>query len=188
VNGKGAEKSNRLESGDVSFHVKGSERQVRFPTSSSTNKTIMKLASTIETLNDLIEVCKDGQEGFRDASENVKDHALKALFSSYSLQRSKFVGELQQHVTSLGESPEKTSGFVSAIHRGWIDLKGALTKGSDHAILAECERGEDYAVDAYRKALDEELPSNIREDVATQYAAVQAAHDDIRDRRDAVAE
>jgi len=138
-------------------------------------------------INDLIEICKDGQEGFQDASENVKHSDLKTLFSGYSLQRSKFAGELQQLVIGLGEEPEKSSSVASAMHRGWIDLKAALTQGGDHAILAECERGEDYAVSAYRDALAGELPANIRGTVSAQSAAVQAAHDDIRNRRDASA-
>jgi uncharacterized protein (TIGR02284 family) len=142
----------------------------------------------ITTLNYLIEICKDGQEGFHSASENVKHSDLKALFSGYSIQRSKFASDLQQCVIPLGEEPEKTSSFASAVHRGWIDLKAAFTKGSDHAILAECERGEDYAVSAYLDALADELPTNIRKIILTQSAAVQAAHDDIRHRRDACAE
>jgi len=144
--------------------------------------------TTTSTINGLIEICKDGQEGFQDASENVKHSDLKTLFSGYSLQRSKFAGDLQKMVIGLGEEPETTSSIASAVHRGWIDLKAAVTRGSDHAILAECERGEDHAVSAYRDALAEELPANIREIVLTQSAAVQAAHDDIRDRRDACAE
>lgn len=148
----------------------------------------MKTATTIDILNDLIEICKDGQDGFRDASENVQSHELKTLFATYSLQRSKFAGDLQQHVTRLGVEPEKSSSIASAIHRGWIDLKSAITKGGDHAILAECERGEDHAVAAYRDALENELPANILSDISEQAAAVQTAHDDIRDRRNELAE
>ena len=148
----------------------------------------MKTSNTVEILNDLIQICKDGQEGFRDASENVRDAELKTLFGRYALQRSKFAGELQQHVTRLGEDAEKRSSVASALHRGWIDLKSAFTKGSDHAILAECERGEDHAVAAYKDALTQELPADVRSDVEEQFAGVQSAHDDIRDRRDASAE
>jgi len=147
-----------------------------------------KIDTTTTTLNGLIKICKDGQDGFRDASENVKHSDLKTVLSGYSLQRSKFAGELQQLVIDLGEEPEKSSSIASAVHRGWIDLKAALTRGSDRAILAECERGEDHAVNAYRDALGEDLPANIRETVSTQCATVQSAHDDIRDRRDACAE
>jgi uncharacterized protein (TIGR02284 family) len=148
----------------------------------------MKTATTVDILNDLIEICKDGQDGFRDASENVRSPELKTLFAQYSLQRSKFAGELQQHVLHLGQEPEKTSTVASAIHRGWIDLKAAFSQGSDHAILTECERGEDLAVDAYRDALEEELPADIRDTVYTQCTVVQTTHDDIRDRRDTAAD
>jgi uncharacterized protein (TIGR02284 family) len=142
---------------------------------------------TTQTLNSLIEICKDGQDGFRDASENIKHADLKTLLSGYSLQRSKFAGELQQLVIGLGEEPEKSSSIASAIHRGWIDLKAAFTKGSDHAILTECERGEDYAESSYIKALETKLPTHIHKTLLTQSTAVHEAHNDIRDRRDACA-
>lgn len=143
--------------------------------------------NTTQTLNSLIEICKDGQDGFRDASENIKHADLKTLLSSYSLQRSKFAGELQQVVIGLGEEPEKNSSIASAIHRGWIDLKAAFTKGSDHAILAECERGEDYAVSVYSKALETKLPAHIHEILLSQSTAIHQAHNDIRNRCDACA-
>ena len=58
-------------------------------------------------MNGLIETLKDGQEGFRQAAEAVKDTRLKALFSEYSLQRSKFAGELQNEAIGLGERDRK---------------------------------------------------------------------------------
>ena len=65
---------------------------------------------TISTINSLIETLKDGQEGFRQAAEAVKDSQLKTLFNEYSLQRSRFAGELQNEAIGMGESdPENTS-------------------------------------------------------------------------------
>src|SRR6267143_3005484 len=109
----------------------------------------------LSTINGLIETLKDGQEGFRQASAAVKDSQLKTLFSEYSLQRSKFAGELQNEAISLGEHhPENASSTAGAMHRAWINLKSAITSGDDHAILAECERGEDSAVSEYKKAME----------------------------------
>lgn len=140
----------------------------------------------ISTVNSLIETLKDGQEGFRQASEAVKDSQLKSLFSEYSLQRSKFAGELQSEARSLGESdPETTSSTAGALHRAWINLKSAITNQDDHAILAECERGEDSAVSEYKKAMEEELPSTLREIISRQYTDVKAAHDRVKALRDA---
>ena len=142
---------------------------------------------TISTLNSLIETLKDGQEGFRQAAEAVKDSQLKTLFNEFSLQRSKFAGELQSHAIQLGESnPEDSSSTAGALHRAWINMKSAITSQDDHAILAECERGEDSAVAEYKKAMEDvELPSSVRDVVSRQYTDVKAAHDKVKALRDA---
>lgn len=148
----------------------------------SMSTTIKSIASV---LNSLIETCKDGQEGFRNAAENVRTADFKSLFSELSMQRQQFIGELQTLVRGLGEDTEKSGSVAGALHRGWIDLKSALTSGDEHAILAECERGEDSAVAEYRDALEhDELPANVRAVVRQQFMGVQAAHDRVRDLRD----
>ena len=136
---------------------------------------------TISVLNELIETCKDGQEGFRQASEAVKDTSLKSLFGRFSQQRAQFAGELQQEVIRLGGDPEDSGSVAATMHRGWINLKGAITGGDEASIISECERGEDSAKEEYRKALENNaLPSSLRDTVERQYAQVKAVHDQIR--------
>jgi uncharacterized protein (TIGR02284 family) len=149
--------------------------------------TMSQQKEIISTVNGLIETLKDGQQGFKEAAEAVKDTQLKSLFSEYSLQRAKFAGELQSEAISLGESnPEDSSSTAGAMHRAWINLKSAITSQDDHAILAECERGEDSAVAEYKKAMEEDtLSANIRETISRQYADVKSAHDRIKALRDA---
>jgi uncharacterized protein (TIGR02284 family) len=144
---------------------------------------------TTSILNHLIETLKDGQEGFRAASEDVESTALKTLFSEYSLQRGQFVGELQSLARTYGESsPEDSGSAAGALHRSWINLKSALAAHDAHAVLAECERGEDSAVEEYRKALAEpDLPVEVIDTIRSQYTEVQLAHDRVRDLRDSMA-
>jgi uncharacterized protein (TIGR02284 family) len=71
------------------------------------------------------------------------------------------------------------------LHRGWINLKSAVTGGDEHAILAECERGEDSAVAEYKKALADGLSPSAQEVVSRQFAEIKAAHDRIKSLRDA---
>jgi len=140
----------------------------------------------ISTLNSVIETLKDGQEGFRQAAEAVKDSQLKSLFTELSLQRSKFAGELQNHIIQMGEpKPEDSSSTAGALHRAWINMKAAITSRDDHAILSECERGEDSAVAEYKKAMEAELPSPARDLLSRQYSDIKAAHDKVKALRDA---
>ena len=82
---------------------------------------------TRSVLNDLIQTCKDGQQGFQEAANHVKDANVRAMFLEYSQQRSRFVGELQQEVMGLGGDPEKSGSTMGALHRGWIDFKAKVT-------------------------------------------------------------
>jgi uncharacterized protein (TIGR02284 family) len=135
----------------------------------------------IATLNDLIETCKDGQQGYTDAAENVKSGEYKTLFHTYAQQRAQLAAELQAEVQRLGGDPEHSGSTAAALHRRWIDVKSLVTGHDDAAIINECERGEDVAVEAYEKGLKESLPVNIKEIVTRQFGQVKAAHDRIRD-------
>jgi uncharacterized protein (TIGR02284 family) len=137
--------------------------------------------NVISVLNNLIETCKDGQDGFQTAAEGVKRSDFKSLFYQYSQQRAQFAGELQAEVGRLGGEAEKTGSVAATLHRGWINIKSAVTGEDETAVLAECERGEDSAVSNYKDALaDANLPSDVRAIVERQYAQVREAHDRIR--------
>lgn len=143
------------------------------------------IKSTISTLNDVIEILKDGQHGFKTAAEDVKVPELARIFNRYSQQRAEFVAELQARVVGLGADVEKTGSVTGAMHRGWINLKAALSSNEPHAVLEEAERGEDAAVAEYKKALDNsDLDLPTRDILSRQYADVRAAHDQVKQLRD----
>jgi len=138
----------------------------------------------ISTLNNLIETCKDGQNGFQTAAEGVQNSNLKSSFYEFGQQRARYVGELQTLVRELGGDPETTGSTSATLHRGWINIKSLITGQDDEAILNEAERGEDVAKDQYKKALEMSLPANVTTVIQKQYQEVQAAHDKVKALRD----
>jgi len=138
----------------------------------------------ISTLNELIETCKDGQEVFKQAAEGVERSDLKSLFFEFSQQRAHFAGELQGIVQKLGGDPETSGSTAGAMHRGWINLKSAITGKDEQAVLNECERGEDSARNTYKDALDDDLPTYIMDTVRNQYDSIVQAHDRVKALRD----
>ena len=138
------------------------------------------LDAIASALNQLIQVCKDGESGFRTSAEAVKDENLRRLFQSYSQQRAEFTSELQLEVRRLARDPVDAGHATAAVHRAWMDLKGRMTGTDDAAVVAEAERGEDVAVKAYEEVLKRDLPSDIRTLVERQLLEIRQAHDHVR--------
>lgn len=143
---------------------------------------------TIKLLQELVNTCRDGQNGYRDAADQVTDSHLREFFNEQSLARAGFAGELEQEIIRLGKADPNTSGSSAAgIRRAWMDFKLGLG-GGDATILASVDSGEDRAKATFEKALQE---PNLPEDVATlvrrQLVGIVAAHDHVRSLRDAKA-
>jgi uncharacterized protein (TIGR02284 family) len=139
----------------------------------------------VSVLNNLIETCKDGEKGFKEAAEGLKSADLKAKFLEYSRERGQMAAELQAEVRRLGGDPDKSGSMSASLHRGWMDLKAALTGHDDHAIVSEAERGEDVAKKAYEDALKSaDLSATALPLVQQQATKVRRVHDEVRDLRD----
>lgn len=129
----------------------------------------------ISVLNDLIEVSRDGQQGFLKAAEDAQNPELKSLFSSRAAEIAAAVSELQAQVAALGGKPEEHGSVAGALHRGWVSLRTAVADRNDLAILEETEKGEDLAKKKYADALQEtELSSDILALVERQYQGCYA--------------
>jgi uncharacterized protein (TIGR02284 family) len=138
----------------------------------------------VDTLNDLIETCKDGEYGFRTSAEHAKSAALRQLLGSRADGCRLAAGELQSLVAELGGKAEDSGTASGALHRGWVAVRSALSGYTDVAILEECERGEDAALERYRNALKKDLPPDVMTVVERQYEGVKRNHSSVRMMRD----
>ena len=134
---------------------------------------------TIAHLNRLIETSKDGELGYRTAAHHVRNPQLQSIFEDYERQRANFARQLQAEVERLGGEVGESGSLSAAIHRGWIDVKSALSGGDGWAILAACELGEAAASAAYEKVLDMDISGPIRLTVSHQAQQVRDAHQHI---------
>jgi uncharacterized protein (TIGR02284 family) len=103
----------------------------------------------VDHLNDLIAINKNAEAGFLNAARNIRNSELETQLTDYASRHGKFLTELQDEVVRLDGSPTHEGTAGGALHRGWMDLKSALTGHSAGAILASCESGEDSAMAAY---------------------------------------
>ncbi len=142
--------------------------------------------STLEsTVKSVINVLQDGQKGFADIGEHLKDETLKRYFLAESLKRARFRAELENELHRHGVKDVHETGTVSGtLHRAWGDVKGKVFGSSDHELLATAEQGEDIAKKTYTEALEQELPLPLNQLLTEQFAHIQTSHDYVKRHRD----
>jgi uncharacterized protein (TIGR02284 family) len=142
---------------------------------------------TIEVLNDLVTINNDRIVGYERALEETKpaDADLKNLFTSMIDESRKIRIDLAGEVQALGGEFEAGTTASGKLYRAWMDVKAVFTGHDRHTVLANCERGEDAAQDAYKDALSEnKLPNYISTMLETQRQILKASHDRIKALRD----
>lgn len=144
--------------------------------------------TTVNVLNDLIEINNDRADGFDRAAADLKEENvdLKAIFSQMSSGSRKNVTELAGLVGKNGDAPDTGNTILGTLHRAWIDIKATFGGDDRHSILAECERGEDAIKKAYKDALQEnDLGEEVRNTLLAQQKEINTSHDAIKALRDA---
>jgi uncharacterized protein (TIGR02284 family) len=151
----------------------------------------MENQKSIDALNSLIEINNDRIEGYETASKETDESDLKTLFAQLAQTSYECKEELVDEVNELGGKPIEGTKVSGKFFRVWMDVKAALTGKDRKAILNSCEYGEDVAVNAYNKVLEDDV-KNLTPDqlviVQEQYTLIKADHDKIKTLRDSLVE
>ena len=147
----------------------------------------MSTTQTIEILNDLVEINNDRITGYERALKELdgQDTDLLPVFTGFIGESHKIKMELATEITALNGEVEQGTTASGKIYRAWMDVKAVFSGHGRHAVLENCEAGEDAAQRAYKSALaDESLTGFVREMVSQQQLALKASHDKIKALRD----
>jgi uncharacterized protein (TIGR02284 family) len=150
----------------------------------ATETKLSLTSASIDVLNDLIQVNLDSRDGFRHAAGEIEQVNISNMFMQLADEREHQAQELKSLVSLNGEEPTKDGSIAAAAHRTWMDLRTALGGGLQ-AVLDEAERGEDHIKGKYEDALKQNAGTAASDILHRQFAAVKAAHDRVRDMRDA---
>ena len=132
---------------------------------------------------ELVETLKDGERGFADAAEKLRDSEhpeWATTLQRLSEQRAGFSREIVDLGHEYGDDVDESGTVAAALHRGWISLKDALTGDDASGVLGAAATGEDHTVSEYEKALELDLSTGFRDLVVRQKASVLAARDEVK--------
>ena len=136
----------------------------------------------VDSLHKLIELNKDSDRGYKEASENIEDPELKTILYRLSQQRAEFRGDIEEILRKdYHDDANPSDSFLSKLHRGWMDFKSSISSNDNQAVLDECIRGEKHAIETYEEELSEHLPKYIEEQLNAQLTMVKGALNQINE-------
>ena len=132
----------------------------------------------ISVLNSLITTTIDSANGFERSAEDADVPQFIDMFREFAQERRQVVGRRQEHVRMLGGTPNDDGSLKANLHRRFVDLRDAISRGGDKEIIEEVERGEDYLKSKYDAALEDgELSADTMALIREAYQSVRAGHD-----------
>lgn len=135
----------------------------------------------ISALNTIITTLYDGENGFKEAAEEVDNVSLAGRFRTLSQQRYDFGHAIKPFIKQMGGEVDKGGSITASLHRALIDLKTAVSGNDEAAVLGECIRGEESALKTYQDVIiDEALPVGARDVLRSQLDAITSSLAEMR--------
>jgi uncharacterized protein (TIGR02284 family) len=75
---------------------------------------------TQRIVSDLLDVCEDGEQGFRRCAERIDRPELRQLFEQRAQECRRAADELARLVGERAAEPESGGSVSGAVHRGWV--------------------------------------------------------------------
>ncbi|GAA4351962.1 PA2169 family four-helix-bundle protein [Hymenobacter saemangeumensis] len=135
----------------------------------------------VDTLNELALFVNDRIEGYKTAAKETKDAQNQKYYQELVQQSEQFVNEINGFARSAGGDAESSTTLKGKFYRGFMDAKAIVTNRDEASILDSNIYGEEWALKAYREALDNsELSGPARQAVERQFKASQQTYEQLK--------
>lgn len=130
----------------------------------------------VGSLQHLVVIAVDGEEGYTKAAEMVSSKDLLAQFEQAATSRNIQAEAIRNYLSDNGiEKPAHEGNFTGVLHRAWLDVKGTLSNRSDSVSISSCLTGDKAAVDAYQDISSEkDLSADLHKLLTEHLEALQS--------------
>ena len=141
---------------------------------------------TEHSLNDLIEIARDGGDFYTEAAGRVEDSELSALFGQMATHKRDIVAGLSADVAATGGEPAEHGTIVGSMAQSYADVRAALGD-TNYEYVAQLEEAEDRLMKAFKDTLnDDDTPTAAKTAAEKYLPRVVECHDIMRSRKQAL--
>lgn len=143
-------------------------------------------SKTEHSLNELIEIARDGEDFYNEAATKVNDVELETLFKRIANNKADIASSLSRAVAAAGGKPATDGTFVGSVQKMYGNFRAALGD-TQYGYVAQLEETEDRLLEAFKEVLaDEDTTPLVRTEVTRLLPEVQDTHKVMRKRKHAM--
>lgn len=138
------------------------------------------------SLNDLIEIARDGGDFYTEAAGKVDDSELSSLFTQMATHKRDIVAGLSADVAATGGVPAEHGTIVGSMAKSYADVRAALGD-TNYEYVAQLEEAEDRMMKAFKDTLnDGDTPAAAKTAAEKYLPRVVECHNIMRSRKQAL--
>lgn len=135
------------------------------------------------SLNDLIEIARDGSDFYTEAAGKVDSPELSTLFQQMAGHKREILTGLTADVAATGGNPADHGTMVGSMRKVYAKARAAMGD-TDYAYVAELEELEDRLLHAFRETIeDSDTPAAAKAAAQKYLPRVVECHDIMRNRK-----
>lgn len=135
------------------------------------------------SLNDLIEIARDGGDFYAEAAGKVEDSELSTLFGQMAMHKRDIVAGLSADVAATGGEPAEHGTTVGTMAQAYTNVRAALGD-TNYEYVSQLEQAEDRLMAAFRDTInDNDTPEAAKASAEKYLPRVIECHNIMRSRK-----
>ncbi|MEZ4616086.1 MAG: PA2169 family four-helix-bundle protein [Caldilineaceae bacterium] len=137
------------------------------------------------TLKHLITLNYDSVGAYEMAADLLKNEQYVQICREYVEQRNHFIDELSHLISEYGAEAPDVESMAGLMQDVWMNIRN-IVSGNDTAVIVECDRGDELAIEHYHDALNKSLPEDVDILLRKQFGLLKGGHERIHRLADAL--
>lgn len=132
------------------------------------------------TLNELIEITRDGLNFYTDAIGKIANPHLKIVFRGMIDAKHHLIGALAENVKIRGDKPAQDGTLAGSFHKLYADVRTGIGSAKDALWVAELEAAEDRLLGAFEEAARDASDPLLHRVILQNLPKVRLCHEQMR--------
>ncbi|GAB1267838.1 hypothetical protein NBRC116493_10910 [Aurantivibrio infirmus] len=135
-------------------------------------------------VNDIITICRDGKNFYRQAAQAVDDQALKNIFNGMADIRQDLVDELEPQVTYRGIDVAEFGSISGTIKIWYINAKEKFGDFGDRRFISQLTETESRTLNVMKAAVKAVDDNQLAGKLSSKIASIQMTYDRMKALKD----